>query len=54
MSAYPIHEYCPLCGAHQFEWYEGEASEETILDQEDRIEELYKKLEQLKSKKGGK
>lgn len=36
-------EYCPLCGAHQLEWGQGEASDETLLEQEKEIEELLKK-----------
>lgn len=45
-------KYCPLCGAHEFEWYEGEASDELILQEQEQIEELYRKLLLLKEKGG--
>lgn len=45
-----ISQYCPLCGAHKFEWYEGEASDETLMEYEEEIKKLLAKIKGLKEK----
>jgi hypothetical protein len=39
-------KYCPLCGAHEFEWHEGEADKETTSEFKKEIEELYGKMKE--------
>lgn len=40
--------FCPLCGAHQLEWYEGEETDGVILEFGQQIEDLYEKYQILK------
>ena len=42
-------KFCPLCGAHEFEWYEGEEIDEMVLEFGNQIEDLYKKYQSLKN-----
>jgi len=37
-------KYCPLCGAHELEWHEGEADVETLLDFKEEIHTLELKV----------
>ncbi len=46
-------KYCPLCGAHELEWGEGEADDDTVLEFKPEFETLWKKLEQVKERKEG-
>jgi len=41
-------DYCPLCGAHQFEAEEGEANDEKILSMAEMIETLHERLQRIK------
>lgn len=40
-------EYCPLCGAHEFEADEGYATDAKVVKMTDDIEALYKRLKEL-------
>jgi hypothetical protein len=40
-------DYCPLCGAHQSEWDEGTATDEVVVKQEKKINNLVERLQVL-------
>lgn len=39
-----VPKYCPLCGAHEFEQEEGEATDAVIIERREEIIALYNKL----------
>ena len=45
-------EYCPLCGAHELEWHEGESIDDTVLAFKMEIKKLHKRLKFLEDKNG--